>query len=314
MGKIDVHAHFLPPAYKEQLDRHGLKTLDGGFPIPDWSVEAHLAAMDELGVDFSVMSISSPHVNMGDDAEASGVARACNDYGSEVATEHPARLAFLGSLPVPDVEASVSEASRCAALPGCKGFCLPTNACGVYLGDARLDPLMEKLDELSAVVLIHPTAPSAIPSGVCESVPYPMMEFFYDTCRAVVNLVIAGVPQRFPRIKWIVPHAGAYLPIICDRIAPMAEMLAPGHELDVEASLKRLYFDLAGTVVPKQLSNILELADPAHLLYASDYPFTPLPLAFGLGKKLDDALPEDLCGAVAFDNARALLGNPEVGE
>lgn len=308
MGKIDVHAHCLPPAYRELLARHGLETLDGGFPIPDWSVEAHLAAMGELGVDYSVMSISSPHVHMGDDAEAAEVAAACNDFASEAAASRPERLGFFGSLPVPDIDAAVSEAGRCAKLPGCKGFCLPTNACGTYLGDARLDPVMEKLDGLGSVVLIHPTAPSAIPAGVCETVPYPMMEFFFDTCRAVVNLVIAGVPERFGRIKWIVPHAGAYLPIICNRIAPMAEMLAPGRDLDVEASLKRLYFDLAGTVVPKQLANVLDLADPAHLVYASDFPFTPLPLAVGLGKKLEEALPEELRRPVASGNARALLG------
>ena len=314
MGKIDVHAHFLPPAYIEQLDRHGLKTLDGGFPIPEWSVEAHLAAMDELGVDYSVMSISSPHVNMGDSAEAAEVARECNDFASEVCAEHPERLAFLGSLPVPDVEAAEAEALRCASLPGCKGFCLPTNALGIYLGDESLDGLMEALDGLSSVVLIHPTAPSAIPTGVCDTVPYPMMEFFFDTSRAVVNLVLADVPNRFPNIKWVVPHAGAYLPIICDRIAPMAKMLAPGRDIDVEASLKTFYFDLAGTVVPKQLSNILDLADLSRLVYASDYPFTPLQLAAGLGKKLDAALPEDLRPAVASRNAAALLGIEEAGE
>ena len=314
MGKIDVHAHFLPPAYIEQLNRHGLKTLDGGFPIPDWSVDAHLAAMDELGVDYSVMSISSPHVNMGDSAEAVEVARSSNDFASEVSAGHVDRLGFFGSLPVPDVEAASAEALRCASLIGCKGFCLPTNALGTYLGDEALDALMETLDGLSATVLIHPTAPSAIPTGVCETVPYPMMEFFFDTSRAVVNLVIADVPHRFPNIKWIVPHAGAYLPIICDRIAPMAKMIAPGRTIDVEASLKTFYFDLGGTVVPKQLSNILDLADPTHLVYASDYPFTPLSLAVGLGKKLDEALPEDLRLQVASGNARRFLGIEGVGE
>ncbi len=308
MAKIDVHAHYLPPAYRELLARRGLTTLDGGFPIPDWSVESHLEAMGRLGVDYSVMSVSSPHVHMGDDAEAAEVARACNDFGSQTASEHPRSLAFLGCLPVPDINAAVAEAGRCARLTGCKGFCLPTNARGTYLGDVSLEPLMEKLDELGSVVMIHPTAPAAIPSGVCESVPYPMMEFFFDTCRAVVNLVVAGVPDRFPNIKWVIPHAGAYLPIICDRIAPMAQMLAPGRDLDVEASLKRLYYDLAGTVVPKQLSNILGLADPSHLVYASDYPFTPLELAVGLGEKLDAACQDDLRAAVAHKNACALLG------
>ncbi|WP_322290237.1 amidohydrolase family protein [Paratractidigestivibacter sp.] len=314
MGKIDVHAHYLPPAYREMLARRGLTILDGGFPVPDWSVEAHLSAMEELDVDFSVMSVSSPHVYMGDDAEAAEVASACNDFGSECATERPKKLAFFGCLPTPDVDAAVAEAQRCAELTGCKGFCLPTNSRGTYLGDARLDPLMAKLDELGAIVLIHPTEPSAVPSGVCETVPFPMMEFFFDTCRAVVNLVVKSLPERYPNIKWIVPHAGAYLPIICDRIAPMSKMVAGGRDIDVEASLKRFYYDLAGTVVPKQLGCILDLAEKERLLYASDYPFTPLALDVRLAKLLDAALPEDLRAPVAYGNACALLGLPEAGK
>ena len=34
---IDVHAHFLPPVYREALKDAGLKTLDGGIPVPGWS-------------------------------------------------------------------------------------------------------------------------------------------------------------------------------------------------------------------------------------------------------------------------------------
>ena len=36
-GRIDVHAHFLPEVYAEALSRAGLRTLDGGFPVPAWS-------------------------------------------------------------------------------------------------------------------------------------------------------------------------------------------------------------------------------------------------------------------------------------
>jgi hypothetical protein len=49
-GRIDVHAHFLPPCYLEALKAAGLETLDGGFPIPQWSGEAALAMMDDAAL------------------------------------------------------------------------------------------------------------------------------------------------------------------------------------------------------------------------------------------------------------------------
>jgi len=47
---IDVHAHFLPPVYRQALADAGLKTLDGGMPVPDWSPERALGIMDEVGI------------------------------------------------------------------------------------------------------------------------------------------------------------------------------------------------------------------------------------------------------------------------
>jgi len=58
---IDVHAHYLPPAYRDALERGGHRHLDGnaGGP-PSWEVSEHLEVMDESGIRSSMLSISSP--------------------------------------------------------------------------------------------------------------------------------------------------------------------------------------------------------------------------------------------------------------
>ena len=38
------------------------------------------------------------------------------------------------------------------------GVVLFSNSCGVYLGDARLEPVFKELDRRGAVVFVHPTA------------------------------------------------------------------------------------------------------------------------------------------------------------
>ena len=103
-----------------------------------------------------------------------------------------------------------------------------------------------------------------------------MVEFLFDTSRAVVNMVLNGVVARYPNIEVIVPHAGAALPVIADRVAAFAfilEDLDPG--ADVYRDLAGLHFDLAGFPLPRQLDAPLALTTAEHLHYGSDYPFTP---------------------------------------
>ena len=66
-----------------------MKLLDGGFPKPEWNEEIQLSSMATLGISYSVLSISSPHLHMGDAAEAIEVARASNEYGAELMKKYP---------------------------------------------------------------------------------------------------------------------------------------------------------------------------------------------------------------------------------
>jgi predicted TIM-barrel fold metal-dependent hydrolase len=103
-----------------------------------------------------------------------------------------------------------------------------------------------------------------------------MLEFLFDTTRAVVNLVLNGTVARHPNLEIIVPHAGATLPVIADRVAAFSLVLADvDPTADVMRDLARLHYDLAGFPVPRQLDAILALTTIEHLHYGSDYPFTP---------------------------------------
>jgi len=103
-----------------------------------------------------------------------------------------------------------------------------------------------------------------------------MLEFLFDTTRAVVNLVLNGTVARHPDIRFSVPHAGATLPVIADRVAGFSLILGDvDPKADVMRDLAGLHYDLAGFPVPRQLDAILALTTFEHLHYGSDYPFTP---------------------------------------
>ena len=102
-----------------------------------------------------------------------------------------------------------------------------------------------------------------------------MLEFFFDTTRAVVDLVLGGTIARHADIEFIIPHAGATLPMIVDRVSIFARLLAVDASVDVLRDIARLHYDLAGFPVPRQLDALLTITTLEHLHYGSDYPFTP---------------------------------------
>ena len=102
-----------------------------------------------------------------------------------------------------------------------------------------------------------------------------MLEFFFDTTRAVVDLVLNGTVARHPGVEFIIPHAGATLPMVADRVSVFSRLLGVDPAVDVLRDLGRLHFDLAGFPVPRQLDALLTLTTLEHLHYGSDYPFTP---------------------------------------
>ncbi|WP_077612471.1 amidohydrolase family protein [Clostridium sp. Marseille-P2415] len=313
--KIDLHVHYLPWAYRETLLKHGGKNPDG-FPTPSWSMETHLEAMDRLGIAVSMLSLSSPHINFGDKNATKALAREANEDGAELVKKYPGRFGLLASLPLPDMEDSIMEIRYAADVLHADGFTLPTNTQGIYLGNPCLDPIFEELNKRKSVVTLHPNKPGCIPDGVAEGLPVPMMEFFFDTTRTVINMILKGIPNRFPEIKFIIPHAGAFLPILADRIAPAIKMmpLSFGGQIgkdgaDIYGTLKGLYYDLAGACLPRQLANLVQITDIDHFVYGSDYPYTPEPACRMLADALDktEMLTEEKRRRIYFKNALCLF-------
>jgi predicted TIM-barrel fold metal-dependent hydrolase len=116
-----------------------------------------------------------------------------------------------------------------------------------------------------------------------------MVEFLFDTTRTVVDMVLNGTIARHPNIAFVVPHAGATLPMIADRVEAFSLILQDvDPAADVMGDLAGLHYDLAGFPVPRQLDALLALTTLHHLHYGSDFPFTPdfvVELAAG---RLDD--------------------------
>ena len=275
---IDVHAHFLTPEYRDMMARHGA-SLEDGFPLPEWNLQEHLDLMEQNHIQWTLISLSTPQPYFqGFDAEATIMCHDLNEKMAEVKAKYPDKFGFQACLPLPNVDAAISEAIYALDKLGANGVKLASNSRGLYLGSPELEPLMEELDKRHTICNIHPHRPEPIKEGVFSAGPVPLFEFLADTTRAVLNLISNGVLMRYPNITWIVPHCGSFLPNIYDRYIGISKVLIPQglmKEVDVQKSVQRFYFDLSGNPAPHLLDWLLTITLPDHILYGSDFPFTP---------------------------------------
>ena len=183
------------------------------------------------------------------------------------------------------MDAAIAEIGHCDDHLGVDGFVLLTNVGGTYVSDPSFAPVFRELDRRGARVLLHPTSPACW-EHTSLGRPRPMIEFLFDTTRTVVDLVLNGTLAANPDLRLIVPHAGAVLPLLADRVSAFAPLIAPN--VDVLGDLGRLHFDLAGYAVPRGLDTLLTLTSPDHLHYGSDWPFTPEPVVAAAAERIDN--------------------------
>ncbi|MEV7043569.1 amidohydrolase family protein [Amycolatopsis sp. NPDC051061] len=106
--------------------------------------------------------------------------------------------------------------------------------------------------------------------------PRPMLEFLFDTGRAVSDLVFIGTLRRYPGIPWIFTHGGGVLPLLADRLELFRTAFAGAADgPTVPEQIGGLWFDIAGTPFPQQVPAFERAFGTDRLLYGSDFCWTP---------------------------------------
>jgi predicted TIM-barrel fold metal-dependent hydrolase len=263
---IDAHQHMVPPAYARWLSDQGWH-----LPVPAWSAEAALSAMDSQQVEAALLSVTTPGLYRAGERAARDLARQVNEFAAEQAARHPGRLGFLATLTLPDVAGAAAEA--CYALDQLRadGVVVLANAGGRYLGDEKFAPLYAELDRRGAVLFIHPTFPAAKGPPPATGIPASDVDLLTETTHSAVDLISSGMLARFGRMRVLLAHAGGYLPYMSHRIAPMCS--ADGsYEAGLEV-MRRFYFDVALSASTVTLAALMAFAAPGHVVFGTDWPY-----------------------------------------
>jgi aminocarboxymuconate-semialdehyde decarboxylase len=321
---IDFHNHFYPPEFLDAI-RAGSSNFrvtddDEGNPVlhspGDYNVivpghrdiDFRVNVLDEAGVDRQVITFTAPGTAIESPERAAELATVVNDGLATARDRHPDRLTALAHLPLTNPEAALRELNRVLDL-GFPGVMLHSNANGVPLADERFLPIYERIDEAGAVIYIHPTYPVGV-EAMEEYMLMPLVGFLMDTTLATAHLIYAGVPERFPRIRWVLCHTGGAIPFLAERLDRGFEAFP-----QCRANISRLpsdylrdfYYDTVN-FDPACLKLALDFAGAGRVVAGSDYPHMIGSLSKMKSSIASLGLSTEDEERVTAGNARELLG------
>ena len=231
---IDVHAHALPLPMLQALERNpelyeaGFEHRGGerylvvkgrrrGAIVPEkFDPERRLEDMDGTGIGIQVLSPTPTLLAYWAEAGlAAEIAALVNQSIAEMAAHSP-RFWAIGQLPLQSPELSLKELHHVRDL-GLLGVMVGANVEDKELDDESLEPVWARLNELKMTVFVHPINPTLIP----RLEPYHLTNLIgnpLDTTIALSRLILTGVLERHPDIRFYFAHAGGFMPYLYGRI------------------------------------------------------------------------------------------------
>ena len=261
---IDVHHHYYPEPYLKYLGRTDVPPRRAS-PLSVQTMAERLELLDEAGIDTAVLSISQAQPYLDRVGQAADGARLINDLYLEAAERHSGRFAAFIALPLPHVDAALSELERVMDEPKAVGVSVGCTVNGRPLDDSALGPIWQELNRRHGVVFLHPMGREDLSWLQGYNLTWMVGAPFEDTV-AALRLVASGMVVRYPEIRFIVPHLGGTLPFLFARLIRQAENPSLGD------GLARLYYDtVSGSTDALQMAAGVFGAE--QLLFGTDYPY-----------------------------------------
>jgi aminocarboxymuconate-semialdehyde decarboxylase len=296
--KIDAFSHILPRRYFDVMREHAAdpKALTRWLNLPALhDVEARLRMMDEFGPDYQqVLTLSSPPIEtIFGPEESPAMARLANEEMRALVDRHPSRFpAFVASLPLNDIEATLVELRYAVDELGAVGVQVFTNVNGVPLDDPRFAPIFAEMAGRDLPVWMHPARSAAAADYATEDRSqfevWWALGWPYETSVAMSRMVFSGLLERHPNLAIVTHHMGAMIPYFEGRIrlgwadqfgsrthGTEAAAILDGLSKTPIEYFRSFYADtaLSGSAIGTRCG--LEFFGESHVLFASDCPFDP---------------------------------------
>ncbi len=293
---IDFHCHVLVPEVEKLVANEPQKQAEPGILLKTMgeasvahnnavmlpiagakltSPRERLEDMDVIGVDVQILSPSPTQYYYWAEADlAREIVRLQNEHIAGLCSEHPERLAGLGTVALQHPALACEQLEHGIKTLGLKGVEISSSVNGRELSDPALRPFWSKAEELGAVVFIHPFGTTlgdrTNTHYLVNTIGQPL-----ETTIALSHLIFHGVLDAHQKLKIVAAHGGGYLPTYIGRsdhafrVRPEASAqtgTAPSEQL------KRIWYD---TVLfdSMALRHLIDRVGASQVVVGTDYPF-----------------------------------------
>lgn len=322
---IDAYAHVFPESLIESVaavqsgaELRALREQSAYLRQP----EPRLEFMDAHGFDIQVLVLARPPVWLG--MEPNDIHRLtvlANDSIAEFVAARPERFIGVGVLPMVD-EFMVGELDRLHSQLGLRGVLIFSNVDGKPIDDKSMWPLYERASALDLPIWIHPQH-APLHSWIRQDLMDRMVAWPFDTTLAMIRLVLGGVLERFPNLRFITHHMGGMVPYYSKRIEAFAGQMveeysrlgmadqSPRLTVPVLDQLRLFYNDSVSNGSESALRCALDFFGSEHILFGTDFPFGPQRGELWPVEELETIqqaqIPQEDRENILFRNAQKLL-------
>lgn len=270
---LSATADFTPAAARSSALEALLLDLD----------DRRLSDMDDGGVDLQILSLAASGQESLESADATALVRDANDAAFSATRRHPGRLAMFASLALRDPDAAAAELERGVSELGCVGGFLNGTEGGAFLDDPRFTPIFEAAQHLDVPLYLHPSPPQpAIRDAYFGGLP-ERSAYFLSTAAwgwhaelgmHCLRLIVSGVFDRFPGIRFILGHMGENLPFSLIRAQDGLPPAVTGLQRSVsDYFLDHFLVTTSGYFTAPPLQCALDVLGVDRVLYSVDYPY-----------------------------------------
>jgi 5-carboxyvanillate decarboxylase len=250
--------------------------------------ERRLADMDATGIDRQVVALTAPGVQIFEAELATALATRFNDELAEAVRRHPTRFAGLAAIAPQDPPRAAQELERAVRALGLKGAIVNSHTGGEYLDDPKFWDIFAACEALDVPLYLHPNTPSKamIEPYLARGLDGAVFGFAAETGLHALRIVVAGVFDRFPRLKIVLGHLGEALPYWLYRLDFMHGIIvrtkryasAPPLKKPLSAYLREnFYYTTSGMGWAPPIMFVHDVMGADRLLYAMDYPYQFVP-------------------------------------
>ena len=313
-GIIDVHHHIIPREYVDALAKKGIGAALG-MTFPHWDAEKTLELMDANDIATAMVSISAPGVYFSNGPDAMSFARdlakRVNEIAAQLVQTYPNRFGVFATLPLPNIDDSLREIEYAVDVLKLDGIVLLSNYDGYYLGDQKFDEVLLELNRRKTAVFIHPQTPPGF-DQIKIGLPAYAFDVCFDTTRAAYSLILNGMIEKYPDIRFILAHAGGTVPYLASRVRLVnlaVPEVAKNMPKGLEYYLNKFYYDTALSAYPATFACLEKLVQGTQILFGSDYVFAPAPAISLTVKGIREykGFDKEAVGAIERGNAIALF-------